>query len=210
MAAPSLLNWRRVSSFTGPVPRARHGHRAVAIRELMIIFGGGNEGIADELHVYNTGRRGGGSTAPPVGAAEGEGRLGGGRGPDSCHRRVTASSGGPRGVLLGQAAGVPQCPGWQLRLPRACGAEPGPKRGWPALRQAVPDPPAPALRADVGETETVSTRQGLFPKSCPPRGFEIPPLSKTKTNSKPKLLRAILVFTCGFSLGGNESGRGEG
>lgn len=57
MAAPSLLNWRRVSSFTGPVPRARHGHRAVAIRELMIIFGGGNEGIADELHVYNTGRR---------------------------------------------------------------------------------------------------------------------------------------------------------
>ncbi|XP_020838039.1 host cell factor 2 isoform X2 [Phascolarctos cinereus] len=54
MAAPSLLNWRRVSSFTGQVPRARHGHRAVAIRELMIIFGGGNEGIADELHVYNT------------------------------------------------------------------------------------------------------------------------------------------------------------
>lgn len=91
MAAPSLLNWRRVSSFTGPVPRARHGHRAVAIRELMIIFGGGNEGIADELHVYNTGRRGGGSTAPPVGVAEGEGRRGGGRGPDSCHRRVTAS-----------------------------------------------------------------------------------------------------------------------
>ncbi|XP_038612131.1 host cell factor 2 isoform X2 [Tachyglossus aculeatus] len=54
MAAPGLPTWRRVSSFTGPVPRARHGHRAVAIRELMIIFGGGNEGIADELHVYNT------------------------------------------------------------------------------------------------------------------------------------------------------------
>ncbi|KAM4676891.1 host cell factor 2 [Discoglossus pictus] len=54
--APALvpLNWRRVTSFTGPVPRSRHGHRAVAIRELMIIFGGGNEGIADELHVYNT------------------------------------------------------------------------------------------------------------------------------------------------------------
>ena len=103
MAAPSLLNWRRVSSFTGPVPRARHGHRAVAIRELMIIFGGGNEGIADELHVYNTGRRGGNSTAPPVGAAEGEGRRGGGRGPDSCHRRVTASSGGLRGARLGRA-----------------------------------------------------------------------------------------------------------
>ncbi|XP_069486015.1 host cell factor 2 [Ambystoma mexicanum] len=54
MAAGRPLNWRRVSSFTGPVPRSRHGHRAVTIRELMIIFGGGNEGIAEELHVYNT------------------------------------------------------------------------------------------------------------------------------------------------------------
>ncbi|KAI1239230.1 Host cell factor 2, partial [Lamprotornis superbus] len=56
-AAAAGLSWRRVSSFTGPVPRSRHGHRAVAIRELLIIFGGGNEGIADELHVYNTGLR---------------------------------------------------------------------------------------------------------------------------------------------------------
>jgi hypothetical protein len=32
----------------------RHGHRAVSIRELMVVFGGGNEGIVDELHVYNT------------------------------------------------------------------------------------------------------------------------------------------------------------
>ncbi|KAJ8245356.1 hypothetical protein GJAV_G00269890 [Gymnothorax javanicus] len=46
--------WKRVQSFSGPVPRSRHGHRAVAIRELIIVFGGGNEGIADELHVYNT------------------------------------------------------------------------------------------------------------------------------------------------------------
>uniref|UniRef100_A0A8D0G884 Host cell factor Kelch-repeats domain-containing protein n=1 Tax=Sphenodon punctatus TaxID=8508 RepID=A0A8D0G884_SPHPU len=53
-AVTAALSWRRVSSFTGPVPRSRHGHRAVAIRELLIIFGGGNEGIADELHVYNT------------------------------------------------------------------------------------------------------------------------------------------------------------
>ncbi|XP_060101572.1 host cell factor 2 [Heteronotia binoei] len=53
-AGAAALSWRRVSSFTGPVPRSRHGHRAVAIRELVIIFGGGNEGIADELHVYNT------------------------------------------------------------------------------------------------------------------------------------------------------------
>ncbi|KAK3517816.1 hypothetical protein QTP70_018960 [Hemibagrus guttatus] len=46
--------WNRVQAFTGPVPRARHGHRAVAIRELIVVFGGGNEGIAEELHVYNT------------------------------------------------------------------------------------------------------------------------------------------------------------
>ncbi|KAM3927006.1 host cell factor 2 isoform 1-T1 [Leptodactylus fuscus] len=53
-ADPVQLNWRHVTSFTGPVPSARHGHRAVVIRELIIIFGGGNEGIAEELHVYNT------------------------------------------------------------------------------------------------------------------------------------------------------------
>ncbi|XP_072529052.1 host cell factor 2 [Salminus brasiliensis] len=46
--------WRQVQSFTGPIPRARHGHRAAAIRELIVVFGGGNEGIAEELHVYNT------------------------------------------------------------------------------------------------------------------------------------------------------------
>ncbi|XP_062851076.1 host cell factor 2 [Trichomycterus rosablanca] len=46
--------WKQVQSFTGPVPRARHGHRAVAIRELIVVFGGGNEGIANNLHVYNT------------------------------------------------------------------------------------------------------------------------------------------------------------
>lgn len=39
---------------SGLIPRPRHGHRAVAVRELMIIFGGGNEGIVDELHAYNT------------------------------------------------------------------------------------------------------------------------------------------------------------
>ncbi|XP_056430495.1 host cell factor 2 isoform X1 [Hyla sarda] len=53
-ADPVQLNWRHVTSFTGPVPSSRHGHRAVVIRELIIIFGGGNEGIAEELHVYNT------------------------------------------------------------------------------------------------------------------------------------------------------------
>lgn len=56
-ASPAVLEprWKRVLGSTGPVPRPRHGHRAVAIKELMVVFGGGNEGIVDELHVYNTG-----------------------------------------------------------------------------------------------------------------------------------------------------------
>uniref|UniRef100_A0A4W4FDL3 Host cell factor 1 n=1 Tax=Electrophorus electricus TaxID=8005 RepID=A0A4W4FDL3_ELEEL len=55
-AAGSSLQprWKRVVGWSGPVPRPRHGHRAVAIKELMVVFGGGNEGIVDELHVYNT------------------------------------------------------------------------------------------------------------------------------------------------------------
>lgn len=50
------LQWKIVVNTTGPQPRPRHGHRAVAIKDLMVVFGGGNEGIVDELHVYNTGR----------------------------------------------------------------------------------------------------------------------------------------------------------
>ncbi|XP_034433514.1 host cell factor 2 isoform X3 [Hippoglossus hippoglossus] len=46
--------WRRVHTVTGVVPRSRHGHRAAAIRELVVVFGGGNEGISEDLHVYNT------------------------------------------------------------------------------------------------------------------------------------------------------------
>ncbi|XP_070597489.1 host cell factor 1 isoform X3 [Erythrolamprus reginae] len=55
-AAAGLLQprWKRVIGWSGPVPRPRHGHRAVAIKELIVVFGGGNEGIVDELHVYNT------------------------------------------------------------------------------------------------------------------------------------------------------------
>ncbi|XP_059090898.1 host cell factor-like [Tigriopus californicus] len=48
------LKWKKVSNASGPSPRPRHGHRAVAIKDLMVVFGGGNEGIVDELHVYNT------------------------------------------------------------------------------------------------------------------------------------------------------------
>jgi hypothetical protein len=55
MASP-ILKWKKVANATGPSPRPRHGHRAVAIKDLMVVFGGGNEGIVDELHVYNTGR----------------------------------------------------------------------------------------------------------------------------------------------------------
>lgn len=53
--AGKILRWKLVADPTGPQPRPRHGHRAVAIKDLMVVFGGGNEGIVDELHVYNTG-----------------------------------------------------------------------------------------------------------------------------------------------------------
>lgn len=50
-----MVKWKKVVNTSGPTPRPRHGHRAVSIKDLMIVFGGGNEGIVDELHVYNTG-----------------------------------------------------------------------------------------------------------------------------------------------------------
>lgn len=53
----SGFRWKRVLNPTGPQPRPRHGHRAINIKELMVVFGGGNEGIVDELHVYNTGKK---------------------------------------------------------------------------------------------------------------------------------------------------------
>lgn len=51
-----MLKWKRITNPTGPQPRPRHGHRAVPIKDLMVVFGGGNEGIVDELHVFNTGK----------------------------------------------------------------------------------------------------------------------------------------------------------
>ncbi len=53
--AGSILKWNRVYDSTGPQPRPRYGHRAINIKNLIVVFGGGNEGIVDELHVYNTG-----------------------------------------------------------------------------------------------------------------------------------------------------------
>lgn len=55
-ANPHKVKWKKVSTTSGPAPRPRHGHKAVAIKELIIIFGGGNDGIVEELHVLNTGR----------------------------------------------------------------------------------------------------------------------------------------------------------
>ncbi|CAJ0579472.1 unnamed protein product, partial [Mesorhabditis spiculigera] len=53
-APKTTVKWKKVQNTSGPTPRPRHGHRAVAIKDLMIVFGGGNEGIVDEMHVYNT------------------------------------------------------------------------------------------------------------------------------------------------------------
>lgn len=52
--ASQQFHWRKVSNTTGPQPKPRHGHRSIALKELIIIFGGGNEGIVDELHIFNT------------------------------------------------------------------------------------------------------------------------------------------------------------
>ena len=49
------VKWKQIGTTTGPAPRPRHGHKVVAIKELIIVFGGGNDGIVDELHVLNTG-----------------------------------------------------------------------------------------------------------------------------------------------------------
>ena len=52
---PLNFRWKKISTTSGPAPQPRHGHKAVAIKELIIIFGGGNDGIMDTLHVLNTG-----------------------------------------------------------------------------------------------------------------------------------------------------------
>ncbi|CCD66593.1 Host cell factor homolog hcf-1 [Caenorhabditis elegans] len=53
----NVVRWRIVQQSTGPNPKPRHGHRAVVLKELIVIFGGGNEGMIDELHAYNTQKR---------------------------------------------------------------------------------------------------------------------------------------------------------
>jgi host cell factor len=50
------VQWKRLDSTIGPNPKPRHGHRAVAVKDLIIIFGGGNEGIVEDLNVFNCGK----------------------------------------------------------------------------------------------------------------------------------------------------------
>lgn len=47
------IQWKRLDGSGGVSPKPRHGHRAVAVKDLIIIFGGGNEGIVEDLNVYN-------------------------------------------------------------------------------------------------------------------------------------------------------------
>ncbi|KAI6180239.1 Fibronectin type-III domain-containing protein [Aphelenchoides besseyi] len=46
--------WNRITVGAGPEPIPRHGHRAVAIKDFIVVFGGGNEGIVNDLYVFNT------------------------------------------------------------------------------------------------------------------------------------------------------------
>lgn len=54
MAAP-VIKWRELNEVNGDSPRPRHGHRAIAVKDFIVVFGGGNEGIVDEVHVFDTG-----------------------------------------------------------------------------------------------------------------------------------------------------------
>eukprot|EP01134_Creolimax_fragrantissima_P006298 CFRG6298T1 len=50
-----VVKWRLVNTPTGrDALRPRHGHRAVGCGSNMIVYGGGNEGIIDELRVFDT------------------------------------------------------------------------------------------------------------------------------------------------------------
>ncbi len=54
MSLQPSFKWKKITTSQGTSPRPRHGHKAVSYNDLMIVFGGGNEGIIDELHVFNT------------------------------------------------------------------------------------------------------------------------------------------------------------
>ena len=50
------VQWKRLDATSGSNPKPRHGHRAVAVKDLIIIFGGGNEGIVEDLNVFDCGK----------------------------------------------------------------------------------------------------------------------------------------------------------
>lgn len=50
------VQWKRLDATSGTNPKPRHGHRAVAVKDLIIIFGGGNEGIVEDLNVFDCGK----------------------------------------------------------------------------------------------------------------------------------------------------------
>jgi host cell factor len=50
------IQWKRLDGASSLSPKPRHGHRAVAVKDLIIVFGGGNEGIVEDLNVYNCGK----------------------------------------------------------------------------------------------------------------------------------------------------------
>lgn len=56
MTAPLASYWRKVDFQIGTQPKPRHGHRAVTFKNEMVIFGGGNEGIIEEFHVFKNGK----------------------------------------------------------------------------------------------------------------------------------------------------------
>ena len=37
------MKWRKVKGTTGLAPRSSHGHKSVAIKKLIIVFGEGND-----------------------------------------------------------------------------------------------------------------------------------------------------------------------
>lgn len=56
--AKSIVGWKRIENSTvdknASTPKPRHGHRAVSFRHYMILYGGGNQRIVDEFHVFDT------------------------------------------------------------------------------------------------------------------------------------------------------------
>ncbi|KNC74759.1 hypothetical protein SARC_12703, partial [Sphaeroforma arctica JP610] len=51
----SVVRWRLINNHTdGRALRPRHGHQAVSCGTDIYVYGGGNEGILDDLLVFDT------------------------------------------------------------------------------------------------------------------------------------------------------------